>query len=54
MEREQSLAEKLMGVTNPAGSRNGFGDIGEWKMSPPESSGVPKACDRSSYQFIAH
>ena len=29
MEGEQSLAEKLMGVTNPAGSGNGFGDIGE-------------------------
>lgn len=30
---EQSLVEKLMGVTNPAGSRNGMRDI-ECKMSP--------------------
>lgn len=29
MEGEQSLAEKLMGVTNTAGSGNGMRDIGE-------------------------
>ena len=42
MEGEQSLAEKLMGVTNPAGSGNGMRDIGEWKMSPQDPQESPK------------
>lgn len=41
MDGEQSLVEKLMGVTNPAGSRNGMRDI-ECKMSPQNPQKSPK------------
>ena len=42
MEGEQSLVEKLMGVTNPVEHRNDMRDIGECTMSPQNPQESPK------------